>query len=200
MMEESGRVRDAFLKRGHDAISCDILPTSSPGPHSRLHWWEFLEKWPRWDLMICHPPCTFLTVAGNKWYYHPDDKHLPMEERRPHPQYPDRLHDRKKAIKVCEALFGQKQIPRICLENPIGRLVTLSKLGKPTQIIQPWQFGHGETKATCFWLKGLEPLKPTNIVAGREQRIFNMSPGPQRAVERSKTFLGVAAAMAEQWG
>lgn len=200
MMEMSGRVRDAFIARGHDAISCDILPSERPGPHSQLHWWEFLYEYPEWDLMIAHPPCTFLTVSCNRWFYHPDDKYLPIEQRRPHPKFPTRAEDRQKAIRVVETLWGQKQIPRIAIENPIGRLPTLSRMGKPSQIIQPWMFGHGETKATCLWLKNLPLLKPTNIVEGREQRMFRLPPSKDRDIERSRTYQGIADAMAEQWG
>jgi hypothetical protein len=200
MMEYSGRVRDAFIKRGHDAISCDVIDTEVPGPHSTLHWWEFLEKYPQWDLMIAHPPCTFLAVSGARWMYHPEDTALPRNCRRPHPKYPTRLEDQKKAVKVVEALWRQKQIPKIALENPVGSLPRLSHLGPATQIVQPWWFGDEETKATCLWLKNLPLLKADRIVAATNHSTHLASPGPDRWKERSRTFQGFANAMARQWG
>jgi hypothetical protein len=200
MMECSGRVRDAFIACGHDAISCDIQSTEVPGPHSTLHWWEFLERYPQWDIMIAHPPCTYLAVSGNRWLYHPEDADLPISKRRRHPKYPNRIRQREDAVKVVETLWGQKQISKIAIENPIGRLSTLSGMGKPAQIIQPWMFGHGETKATCLWLKNLPALFPTDLVVGREQRIFRNCGGKNRQKDRSRTFLGIAIAMATQWG
>jgi hypothetical protein len=201
MMECSGRVRDAFIACGHDAISCDILPTEQPGPHSTLHWYEFLERYPDgWDLMIAHPPCTFLTLSGNRWLSHPDDKHLAAEKRRPHPNFPTRAADRIEGIRVVEALWNQKQIPRIALENPRGVLPRLSSLGKPTQVVHPWWFGDPEKKATCLWLKQLPLLEPTNIVEPLLASTWKEPPGPDRQRNRSRTFLGFAMAMAVQWG
>lgn len=173
--EYSGAVRDAFIDRGHDAMSCDLLPTESPGRHYQGDVRDVLHD--SWDLMIAHPPCTHLAVSGARWF-------------------------KSKTVEQAEALdfvhlLLSAPIPRIALENPVS--IISSKIRKPDQIIQPWQFGHGETKATCLWLKGLPKLVPTKIVDGREARIHKMSPGPDRAKERSKTYAGVAAAMASQW-
>ncbi len=211
MMECSGRVRDAMIARGHDAISCDILDTETPGPHSTLHWWEFLERYPRWDLMIAHPPCTYLAVSGNKWLYHPDDWKLPVAKRRPHPLFPNRKNDRAKAIKVVEALWEhrKKQIKKVVIENPVGRLPALSRLGPATQIIQPWWFGDPEKKATCLWEHFVDPLiadyaseeefeMMTGLTIG--QSTWKEAPGPERQRNRSRTFQGFANAMARQWG
>jgi hypothetical protein len=133
-----------------------------------------------WDLAIFHPPCTRLTVAGARWFK-------------------GREHEQAEAIAFAERLWDAP-IPRKALENPIGVLSTRSRLGKPSQIIQPWQFGHGETKATCLWLYGVAPLVPTDVVDGREARVHKMAPGPNRWKERSRTYAGIAAAMADQWG
>lgn len=150
-----------------------------------------------WDLLIAHPPCTYLTVAGVRWLYHPDDKHLPTNERRPHPNYPNRRRDQADALEFVRLLMDAP-VDRIAIENPVS--VISSHIRKPDQVIQPWQFGHGETKATCLWLKNLPVLVPTDIVAGREARVHMMPPGPDRWKERSRTYEGVAAAMATQWG
>jgi hypothetical protein len=174
--EFSGVVREAFAKLGHDAWSCDLLPTEIPGKHFECDIFEVINM--GWDLMIAHPPCTYLAVSGNRYYAKSDL--------------------RKEAIKFVEKLWDVP-VERICIENPIGVLSTQSTLGKPTQIIQPWQFGHGETKATCFWLKNLPKLIPTEVVNGREPRIHYMSPSPNRWKERSRTYIGIANAMAEQW-
>lgn len=176
--EFSGIVRGAFLARGHDAVSCDILPSEWPGPHLQCDVRDVLGG--GYDLMIAHPPCTRLTVAGARWFK-------------------GREQEQADAIAFCELLWASP-IPRIAIENPIGVLSTRSKLGKPTQIIQPWMFGHGEVKATCLWLKGLPPLIPTDIVSGRTPRVHFASPGPDRWKERSRTLTGIAGAMAEQWG
>jgi len=133
-----------------------------------------------WDLGIFHPPCTRLTVAGARWFK-------------------GKEQEQAEAIAFAEALWNAP-IPKIAIENPIGVLSTRSTLGKPSQIIQPWQFGHGETKATCLWLKGLPKLTPTNIVSGREARIHKMPPSPTRWKERSRTYEGIAFAFAQQWG
>lgn len=174
--EFSGRVRDAFLEQGHDAYSCDLLPAN--GPHYQGDVFDIIGE--RWDLMIAHPPCTYLCVSGARWFA-------------------SRQQQQRDAIQFVERLWNA-DISRICIENPIGVLSTRSILGKPTQIIQPWQFGHGETKATCLWLKNLPPLTPTRIVKGRVGKIHNMSPGPNRGMLRSITYKGIARAMAEQWG
>jgi site-specific DNA-cytosine methylase len=175
--EFSGVVRDAFLARGHDAWSCDILPTDVPGPHLEGDVFTYIGA--GWDLMVAHPPCTYLTVAGNRWYA---DK-------------PDLIGS---AVDFVLAL-ANCDIPRIAIENPVGRLSTLWR--KPDQYIQPWMYGHKETKKTGLWLKGLPLLVPTNIVEGPyEQRIWKMAPSKDRAKLRSITYQGIADAMAAQWG
>lgn len=212
MMECSGRSREAFRLLGHDAVSCDILPTEIPGPHSTLHWYEFLERYPQWDLMIAHPPCTYLTVSGNRWFYHPEDKHLDVWDRRPHPKFPSRWDDQAKAIKVIEGLWNQRQIKKVVIENPIGAIPRLSPkiMGKPTQIIQPWWFGDPETKATCLWERGVQPLVPKfktwqecaafNNIKELKHSVHKAPPGEERQKDRSRTFQGIANAFAAQWG
>lgn len=181
--EFSGVVRDAFIARGHEAISCDLLPSERPGPHFTGPLDVYLTKrtTPIFDLMIAHPPCTHLAVSGARWF----------EEKR---------EQQAAALTFVRWLMDGcfVNIPRIAIENPIG--VISSRIRKPDQIIQPWQFGHGETKATCLWLKNLPKLTPTNIVDGREARVHRMSPSQDRWKERSRTFEGIAAAMADQWG
>ena len=174
--EFSGIVRDAFAARGHDACSCDLLPTERLGQHIQGDVFEILED--GWDLMIAHPPCTHLAVSGARWFK-------------------DKQAEQAGAIEFFMAL-ANAPIERICIENPISIMST--KWRRPDQIIQPWQFGHGETKATCLWLKGLPKLVPTNIVAGREAKVHRCPPGPDRWKIRSRTFQGIADAMAEQWG
>lgn len=174
--EFSGVVRDAFKKRGHEAWSCDLLDTEVPGNHFQQDVLSILDK--GWDLMIAHPPCTHLAVSGARWFKEKQD-------------------EQKEALDFVRALLDAP-IGKIALENPVS--IISSRIRKPDQIIQPWQFGHGETKATCLWLKDLPKLVPTNIVSGREARIHRMAPSPDRWKERSKTFTGVAEAMAEQWG
>ena len=174
--EFSGTVRDAFRALGHDAMSCDLLPTEVPGPHYEGDVRDVLGD--GWDLMVCHPPCTHLAVSGARWF----------SEKR---------EEQAEALEFVRLLLDAP-IPRIALENPVS--IISSRIRKPDQIIQPWQFGHGETKATCLWLKGLPLLTPTNIVEGREARVHRMPPGPDRWRERSRTFKGIASAMAQQWG
>lgn len=174
--EYSGVVREAFKKRGHDAWSCDILPTEIQGQHIQDDVRKVLHK--RWDLIIAHPPCTHLSVSGARWF-----KNKQVEQ--------------KEAIDFF-LLFTKTSCKRWAIENPISIMST--KFRKPDQIIQPWQFGHGETKATCLWVSGLPLLKPTNVVQGREHRIHMMPPGPNRAKERSRTYQGIAEAMSTQWG
>ena len=174
--EYSGTVRDAFIAKGHDAMSCDLLPTDKPGPHYQGDVFDIIDQ--GWDLMIAHPPCTHLAVSGARWF---KDKQKEQEE----------------ALLFVRRLLDSA-IPKIALENPIS--IISSKIRKPSQIIQPWQFGHGETKATCLWLKNLPLLKPTNIVEGREARVHKMPPSQDRWKLRSLTYQGIADAMAEQWG
>jgi hypothetical protein len=174
--EYSGAVRDAFRAVGHDAMSCDLLPTDVPGPHYQGDVLDVLGD--GWDLMVAHPPCTHLAVSGARWF------HLKLQEQ-------------ADALDFVRLLMGSP-IPRIAVENPVS--IISSRIRKPDQIIQPWQFGHGETKATCLWLKGLPKLKPTNIVDGREARIHRLPPSQDRWKIRSATYAGIAGAMADQWG
>lgn len=174
--EFSGIVREAFRSRGHDAISCDLLPTEIDGPHYRGDVMDILED--GWDLMIAHPPCTHLAVSGARWFK-------------------DKQREQAEALEFVRMLLGAP-IPRIALENPVS--IISSRIRKPDQIIQPWMFGHGETKATCLWLKNLPLLTPTNIVEGRTGRVHREPPSPDRWKNRSRTFPGIADAMAEQWG
>ncbi len=178
--EFSGIVRDAFAKRGHQAYSCDLLPSERPGNHIQVDVFQIIND--GWDLMIAHPPCTRLANSGARW-----------------------LHERNLWFEMIEAgLFFNAlldaDIPKIAVENPIQHKLARSMIRKYDQIIQPWQFGHGETKATCLWLKGLPKLEPTDIITGREQRIHEMPPSPTRWMDRSRTYQGIADAMAEQWG
>lgn len=176
--EFSGLVRDAFLKQGHYAMSCDIMPTDSP---SLLHYqgdvFDIINE--GWDLMIAHPPCTHLAVSGARHF---------VEKR---------LDGRQQSAIDFFMRLANCDIPKIAIENPVCIMSSIWR--KPDQIIHPWQFGHGETKATCLWLKNLPRLEPTNVVDGREHRIHRMPPGPNRAKYRSKTFKGIAEAMAAQW-
>lgn len=174
--EYSGTVREAFRKKGHDAWSCDLLPTEIVGNHYQGDVLDILND--GWDLMIAHPPCTHLAVSGARWFK-------------------DKRQEQHEALEFVRTLLAAP-IPRIALENPIS--IISSRIRKPDQIIQPWMFGHGETKATCLWLKGLSRLTPTQIVEGREARVHKMSPSPDRWKERSRTYQGIADAFAEQWG
>lgn len=175
--EYSGRVRDAFLARGHEAMSCDLLPTDVPGPHYEGDVFDIIND--GWDLMVAHPPCTHLAVSGARHF----------AEKRKDGRQDD-------ALSFVRLLLASP-IERIALENPVS--IISSAVRRPNQIIHPWQFGHGETKATCLWLKNLPPLIPTNIVDGREARVHRMPPGPDRWKEISRTFKGIAEAMADQW-
>jgi hypothetical protein len=174
--EYSGAVRDAFSRHGHDAMSCDFLASETTGSHYQGDVRDVLGN--GWDLMIAHPPCTHLAVSGARWFK-------------------EKQSEQQEALGFVRLLLAAP-IPRIALENPVS--IISSRIRKPDQIIQPWQFGHGETKATCLWLKGLPLLRPTNIVAGRDDRIHRMPPGPDRWKERSRTYAGIAEAMAAQWG
>lgn len=174
--EFSGTVRDAFRARGHEAWSCDLLETEKPGKHLRCDVLNVLGD--GWDMMVCHPPCTHLAVSGARWFK-------------------DKLVEQGEALEFVRLLLAAP-IKRIALENPVS--IISSRVRKPDQVIQPWQFGHGETKATCLWLQGLPKLLPTNIVEGREARVHKMPPSENRWRERSRTFAGIAEAMAAQWG
>lgn len=186
--EFSGIVREAFKAKGHDAWSCDLLPTEIPGNHIQGDVLGILND--EWDLMIAHPPCTYLTVSANKWLKdQPPRKSgaLVGEERR---------NAREGAIQFFLRLWNAN-IPKIAIENPIGCMSSVFR--KPDQVLQPWMFGHGETKATCLWLKNLPLLQPTHIVEGREQKLHYLSRTPDRWKKRSRTYQGIADAMASQW-
>lgn len=224
--EESQAITKELRKLGHMAYSCDILPCS--GGHDEWHFKSDVFKViknkggklqngdfvsiKKWDIMIAHPPCTYLAVSGAKWFYDPEDKHLPTSQRRPHPKYPNRANDREKAIKFFKKLWNAP-IEKIAIENPIG-IISKTDIGKPTQIVQPFMFGDEARKTTCLWLKNLPKLTPTKIV-GEGERIHFKSGKSQpkwysdafvkskshdeRRKLRSKTFLGMAKAMAKQW-
>lgn len=179
--EESQVVTKAFRDKGHEAFSCDIIETSGEHPewHLQQDVRELLQPW-QWDMIIAFPPCTDLCVSGARWF---KDKQKDGRQQR--------------AIDFF-LLFTDIKCEKIAIENPIGIMSTW--YGKPSQIIQPWMFGHGETKATCLWLKGLPNLVPTNIVGGRENRIHKLPPSKDRSLLRSKTYQGIASAMGEQWG
>lgn len=175
--EFSGRVRQAFRLCGFDAYSCDTLPADDNSPYhitddvlSHLH--------KGWDVMIAHPPCTHLAVSGARWFK-------------------NKQHEQEQALQFVQMLLDAP-IQYIALENPVS--IISSRIRKPDQIIHPWQFGHGETKKTCLWLKNLPPLVPTNIVDGREGNVWKMAPSPDRWKRRSITYQGIAEAMASQWG
>ena len=177
--EYSGRVREAFRKLGHDAWSCDILESDDDSEfHIQTRIEDIIND--GWDLMICHPPCTHLAVSGARHFKAKQESGVQQQ-----------------ALDFVQMLLNAP-IDKICLENPVS--IISSRIRKPDQIIQPWQFGHGETKATCLWLKNLPKLVPTDIVEGREQRVHKMPPSPNRWKERSRTYQGIANAMAAQWG
>ena len=174
--EFSGVVRRAFRARGHDAWSCDLLPAEDGGVHIQGD--VRLLECKDWDMMIAHPPCTHLAVSGARWFK-------------------GKVREQEEALAFVKLLMDAP-IRHIAIENPIS--IISSRIRKPNQIIQPWQFGHGETKATCLWLHNLPKLKPTKIVEGRENRVWKMPPSENRWKERSRTFQGIADAMADQWG
>ena len=228
--EESQAVTKELRALGHEAFSCDLLPSS--GDHSEWHIqgdvfpiigsnYPFVtedgerHQIAKWDMMIAFPPCTFLTVAGARWLYHPEDKHLPYNERRPHPKYPNRRSDQKEALDFVQALMDAP-IERIAIENPIGAIS--SQIRKPDQIIHPYMFGDEARKSTCLWLKSMPLLEATDIVGqgesfewvdknGKKKRqpmwyykaLCEAKTDAQRRTLRSKTFPGIAKAMAEQW-
>lgn len=192
--EFSGTVRNAFRALGHEAWSADLLPAEDKHPcHFTGDCFTQVEEWNYFDLAICHPPCTYLCSSGVRWLHEVDSKISKWWEQPAEIRYKNQQEALAFVLRLATL-----PIPRIAIENPIGVLST--KWRKPDQIIQPWMFGHGETKATCLWLKGLPLLKATDKVSGREQNIFRMSPRPERWKERSRTYTGVAKAMAEQWG
>ena len=174
--EYSGRVRDAFAAKGHDAISCDLLETEVPGKHYKGDIKDIIYE--GFDLMIAHPPCTHLAVSGSRHFWRKEK-------------------EQKEALDFVRFLMDAP-IKRWCLENPVS--VISSRIRPSDQTIQPYMFGHGETKATCFWLKNLPLLKPTKYVEGREPKVWLEPPGPDRWKNRSRTYQGIADAMAEQWG
>lgn len=177
--EFSGTVRDAFTRLGHDATSFDILPSETPGKHVQGDVQALpRDYWKQFDLAICHPPCTHLAVSGARWFK-------------------EKQTEQAEALEFVRWLMDLP-IPRTAIENPIS--IISSRIKKPEQIIQPWQFGHGEVKSTCLWLKNLPKLEHTNVVEGREAKVHKMSPSPDRWKERSRTYKGIAEAMAQQWG
>lgn len=179
--EFSGIVRESFRRRGHNAWSCDLLASEDGSTfHFRgdvLRFLTDIEWQSQWDLMIAFPPCTHLASSGARWWK-------------------DKTNEQLQALGFVQQLINC-HIPKVAIENPVGKIS--SHFRKPNQIIQPWQFGHGETKATCLWLKNLPLLVPTNIVEGRHARVHRVSPSKDRWKERSRTLPGIAEAMAEQW-
>ncbi|WP_339844757.1 hypothetical protein [uncultured Dokdonia sp.] len=224
--EESQAITKELRALGHDAYSCDLLPCSGGHPEWHFNYdvfqviednggtlqnGEVVNDGLDWELMIAHPPCTFLAVSGARWYYHPDDSGMPTSERRPHPRFPDRAKHREEAveffIKLCEA-----PIEKIAVENPVGIIST--RYRKPNQTVHPWMFGDEASKSTCLWLKNLPLLEATDIVGKGERVVLKSgkslpkwysdaltkakSPAERRTL-RSKTFKGMAEAMAVQW-
>ena len=209
--EESQTITKAFRLLGHEAFSCDLLPCS--GGHTEWHYqcdvFEVIDK--GWDLMVAHPPCTMIAGSSVQWLSHPEDKELPFEERRPHPKYPNRRKDMEESIEFVKRLYDCN-IEREAIENPVGLLGT--RWRKADQIIQPYQFGDEATKTTCLWLKNLPLLKHTKIVGKGERTLFasgkshpkwyadafaNAKTKQERQTLRSKTFQGIADAIANQW-
>ncbi len=223
--EESQAVCKEFRKLGIQAYSCDILPSSGGHPewHFNMDVFKIIENnggvtengeivsVEKWDLMVAHPPCTYLAVSGARWFYHPDDKELPFSERRPHPRFPNRAQDREDALNFFIKLL-EAPIERIAIENPVG--IVSSRYRKPDQTVHPWMFGDEASKTTCLWLKNLPNLEPTKIVGKGEKVVLSSGKSlpkwysdsfntkistEQRRTLRSKTFEGFAKAIAEQW-
>jgi len=224
--EESQAITKELRKLGHDAYSWDLLPCS--GGHPEWHFQEDVFKiienhggilqngeenisTDQWEMMIAHPPCTFLAVSGARWYYHPEDKDMPVQNRRPHPKFPNRVNDRDEALEFFIKL-NEAPIEKIAVENPVG--IVNTKYKKPNQTVHPWMFGDEASKATCLWLKNLPKLEPTKIVGKGERVILSSGKSlpkwysdaltqaksaAERRTLRSKTFEGMAKAMAEQW-
>ncbi len=209
--EESQATTKAFRDLGYEAFSCDLLPSSGGHPewHYQCDIFEIINN--GWDLMIAHPPCTFLAGSSVQWLSHPEDKELPFDERRPHPKYPNRRQDMLDSVEFVKALYDAP-IKHIVIENPVGLLS--SRWKKPTQIVQPYMFGDEATKTTCLWIKNLPNLIPTNVVGKGERTVFssgkshpkwysdalkNAKTKEERQTLRSKTFDGMAKAFAKQW-
>mgnify|MGYP003675273513 FL=1 len=213
--EESQTITKKFRELGHEAFSCDLLPCS--GGHPEWHFQEDIFKVidKGWDIMIAHPPCTYLAVSGARWMYHPDDNKLPFNHRRPHPKHPNRRKQQADALDFVQRLMDAP-IAKIAIENPIS--VISSKIRKPDQIVHPWMFGDKASKSTCLWLKNLPELVPTDIVDKGEfvefiskkgvkkkqpkwyfDALKNAKSSAERSTLRSKTFKGLAQAMANQW-
>ena len=178
--ERSGIVRDAFIARGHDATSCDLVGSDADGSHIIGDIFTAIDLCKHWDLIILHPPCQYIAVCGNRWYAGTDE--------------------RAEAIRWTHSLWTQavRACDKVALENPVG--VLSSAWRKPDQYIHPWEYGHGETKKTGLWLHNLPLLQPTNVVSGREERVWRMAPSDTRACDRARTYTGIATGMAEQWG
>lgn len=174
--EFTGVVRNAFADLGHNAWSCDLLPSERPGNHYQGNVLDIIND--GWDMMIAHPPCTHLAVSGARYFCR-------------------KAKEQEEAMRFVKALFDAP-IKKKAIENPVS--IISSRIRPPDQVIQPWMFGHGETKKTCLWLVNLPLLRPTNIVSGREPRIWMMPPSKTRAMDRARTYKGIAEAMAEQWG
>lgn len=204
--EYSGRVRDAFARLGHTAVSCDLRATEAPhGWHIQGDLLEVVKSGAEiWDMMIAHPYCTYNNLTGIRWMYHPDDTHLPAQERRRHPSYPNRMDDFLAGVSFFNAL-KDCDIPKIALENSMPHGLAMQHIGRYDQVVQPWHFGSPFTKAAALWLKGLPLLKPTHskadYVPGEIKAACHlMPPGPNRERERSRTDPSIAQAFALHWG
>jgi hypothetical protein len=211
--EESQEVCKAFRELGFEAYSCDLQECSGGHPEWHINGDAIAEAYSgKYDMMIAHPPCTYLAVSGARWYYHPEDSNLPFEQRRPHPKFPNRAKDRDEALEFFITLL-KAPIRFIAVENPVG--IVSTKYKKPNQTIHPWMFGDEASKATCLWLKNLPTLLPTKIV-GKGERVYlssgkslpkwyndafvNAKSAEERRSLRSKSFPGISKAMAQQWG
>lgn len=210
--EESQTITKAFRDKGHEAYSCDLLPCSGGHPEWHIQGDVFNIINNGWDLMVAHPPCTFLSGSSVQWLSNPEDKDLPFEQRRPHPKYPNRRNDMLDSIEFVKKLYDSS-ISKIAIENPVGLLS--KRWRSPDQIIQPYHFGDEATKTTCLWLKGLSILKHTNVVGKGDRTVFASGKShpkwyadalaqaktkQERQTLRSKTFPGIAKAIADQWG